>query len=411
MTVRTGWADQPLAADAATDAVKRLLAATSTRDNDVSRVIDALGAELAARVLLDEIVFRAELDDLASPAGETASVILDLAHRGNLLRALITVGPKGTEVYGEVARYAPAADELPAPVVRQELSEVAVALFGPAELTSAATRTIQWPGHEVVVPSPERLALPTIFYATVQRIVRALDRRDPVDLTELAVRCGTDKWGALHQYPRHYQRHFGPLRDRRLTILEIGIGGYHDPEQGGASLRMWRHYFPRAVIYGLDIVDKRPLDAPRVVTARGDQSKTEQLEEFARRHGPFDIVIDDGSHVSRDVLISFRALFPHLRPEGLYVIEDLHTSYWPEVFHGNDENLDDPRYTVGFLKTLVDGLHHEELLRPEAREPLPTDTQVTGLHLYHNLVVIEKGRNTEGSPVADLLREERAAQQ
>ncbi|MET8453074.1 hypothetical protein [Streptomyces sp. NPDC005209] len=404
MTTVTERVGRPNGAEASTEIIRRLLAATSTRDNDVAAVIDDLGAEETAHVLFDEIIFRSRLQEVVPlPDGRT-SLVLMLRHRERGQTATIAVGSKGLGVHDGSTEGTAPDGELPPPVVSQEMSEVAQALFGPRELVSAATRTIQWPGSEIIARSLGRVATPPSYYAVAQRVVRVLDRREPADLTELAVRCGTDKWGALHQYPQHYERHFAPLRDHRLTILEIGIGGYDDPEAGGASLRMWKHFFPRALIYGIDIVDKRPLDAPRLTTVTADQSSPEQLTAFAERHGPFDIVIDDGSHISQDVITTFRHLFPHVRPTGLYVIEDLHTAYWPGVFRGNDTDLSDPNYTVGFLKTLVDGLHHEEFLRSDAREPLATDPRIKGMHLYRNVAVIEKGPNAEGSPVADMLR-------
>ena len=70
-------------------------------------------------------------------------------------------------------------------------------------------------------------------------------------LTEIAARLRTDKWGG-HFYTPHYERHLGHLRRREFTLLEIGIGGY-DRKRGGASLKMWKRFFRRAQIVGLEI--------------------------------------------------------------------------------------------------------------------------------------------------------------
>lgn len=236
------------------------------------------------------------------------------------------------------------------------------------------------------------------------------------DLAGLALRFGSDKWGG-HWYTSHYERHLGGFRNHRVNLLEIGIGGYHEPDAGGASLRMWKHYFHRGSVYGLDVYDKSLLDEPRLTTLRGDQADPAMLADLARRYGPFDIVIDDGSHVSSHVITAFQALFPHVRPGGVYVIEDLHTSYWPE-WGGNGTDLSDPATSVGFLKTLVDGLHHRDRLHDGPYQPTYPDLTVTGLHLYHNLAFIEKGRNTEqanaawrprSDPMRDLPDPQRAA--
>jgi 8-demethyl-8-alpha-L-rhamnosyltetracenomycin-C 2'-O-methyltransferase len=356
-------------------------------------------------------MYRAAMDDLTNPQRESASVTMEFTHRGHCSAFTISVGPERVEVRGRPAPDSALSVGPPSPVISQDLSEAAAALFGPRESVSAATRSIRWPGPEVVFPAWfGRPGLPAVFYAVVQRVLQVLDREEPADLTGLAVRYGTDKWSALHRYTPHYQRHLGPLRDRRLTVLEIGIGGFGDPAAGGRSLRMWKHYFPRAIIYGMDIEDKRGVDEPRLVTIQADQSDPEELARVAARFGPFDIIVDDGSHISSHVITTFRALFPCLRPNGLYIIEDLCTSYWPEVFNGSDSDLNDPDTTVGFLKTFLDGLHHEEFLRPDVREPQPTDAQINAIHFYHNMTVMEKRPNNEGSVVADVFRAMRRSQ-
>ena len=83
------------------------------------------------------------------------------------------------------------------------------------------------------------------------------------NLRRLAQIYGSDKW-AVHWYCQHYERHFAGLRTKKLTLLEIGIGGYKDPHAGGRSLRMWRRYFPYAAIFGIDIYDKKPHDESRI---------------------------------------------------------------------------------------------------------------------------------------------------
>ncbi|AGL18610.1 class I SAM-dependent methyltransferase [Actinoplanes sp. N902-109] len=390
----------PRDAARATAVVARLLAATAAGDDDVAAVIDDLGAGEVADVVLAELLFRACVEDLVPAAGaDGASVTVVFSHRGHDFSTSVAVTAGGVRVVpGELG----APHENPA--LTQELSEAVRALYGPLADVSATTRRIRWPGPEVVFPTPQRPSLPTVFYAVVQRLVQVLDRREPADLTELAVRYGTDKWGAMHQYPRRYETHFSRLRDRRLRILEIGVGGFDDPAAGGGSLRMWKRYFPRALVHGFDILDKSPLAEPRLTVIRGDQSDPADLAGVVRRHGPFDIVIDDGSHRPEHVLASFNALFPHVKPDGLYVIEDLMACYWPVPFGGSDVDLNDPGFTVGFLKSLLDGLHHEEFLRPDARVALPTDALISAVHVYHNLAVIEKGANADGSLVASMLR-------
>jgi len=393
---------QASGAAADTAVVRELLDATAHHGGDVRGTIDRIGVERTVEVVLDEIVFRACPGDFTLVGGEPADVTLRLRHGGRAVSRTISVGPAGVTVGTD-----PCAD-LPGPVIQQDLAEVAVALYGPDELRTTATRSIEWPGPEIVFPTPDRPFLPTVYYALPQRVYQVLDREEPADLAELSVRYGTDKWGAMHRYPRDYERHFAPRRGHRLSVLEIGIGGWDAPDQGGGSLRVWKRFFPRALVHGVDIVDKHLVDEARMTTIQADQSRTDQLQEIVERYGPFDIVIDDGSHVPAHVVGTFGVLFPHVRPGGLYVIEDLMTSYWPEVFSGTDDDLDNPAFTIGLLKSMLDGLHHQELLRPEVRAALPSDTAISGVHVYHNLAVLEKAPNNDQSMVADMMRAGRA---
>jgi hypothetical protein len=211
------------------------------------------------------------------------------------------------------------------------------------------------------------------------------------DLPLLARICKTDKWG-VHRYALHYQVHFERLRRRPLNILEIGVGGYENPQRGGDSLRMWKAFFPRGRIFGIDKYDKSIHDEPRIRTFRGSQDDPRFLEEVARTIGRLDVVIDDGSHVNSHVVTTFNVLFPRLAADGIYVIEDLQTAYWPD--YGGSEDPSDESTSIAMVKRLVDGLNWEEFAhRPEA----PFDRLITAVHLYHNLVFIDKGHNEEGS--------------
>lgn len=220
------------------------------------------------------------------------------------------------------------------------------------------------------------------------------------DLTTIADRTGTDKWG-VHYYTPHYHRHLAHLRDESFVLLEIGVGGYARDGQGGASLRMWKRYFQQAQIVGLDIEDKSFLDRPRITTVPADQTDPTALRDVLDRFGVPLVVIDDGSHRPADILATFEILFPLLPDGAFYAIEDTQTSYWPEF--GGQEDPTAPGTTMAFVKALVDGLNHEEFLTP-SYEPTYTDRHVRAVHCYHNLVILEKGDNLEGSNKRKVLR-------
>ena len=92
---------------------------------------------------------------------------------------------------------------------------------------------------------------------------------------------------------------------------------------------MLSHYLgPAAQIVGVDIDESARTGAGRHVVEIGDQEDPAFLSSVAERHGPFDIVIDDGGHTMRQQIRSVETLFPLLADGGVYIVEDCHTSYW-----------------------------------------------------------------------------------
>jgi len=233
----------------------------------------------------------------------------------------------------------------------------------------------------------------------VARATTELEKRS-ADLTWLGKHFKTDKAGT-HHYTQHYQRHFSHLRDREINLLEIGIGGYSREKAGGASLRMWKHFFPKGRIHGLDIEDKSFVEEDRIKAYCGSQDDPELLRRIASEVGRLDIVIDDGSHVPEHILKTFEILFPLLADDGIYVVEDTQTSYWPEW--GGHEDPENPGTSMAMLKRLTDGLNHVEFVT-EPYEPTYTDRRVVGVHFYHNLVFIQKGVNDEGTRKRAILK-------
>jgi hypothetical protein len=183
------------------------------------------------------------------------------------------------------------------------------------------------------------------------------------------------------------------LRYKKLNILEIGIGGDQNPNGGGASLRMWREYFPNSRIYGIDIFPKKIHDEKRIKTFQGSQVDLEFLEKVVNEIGKIDIIIDDGSHINEHVITSFNFLYPKLDAHGIYVIEDTQTSYW-KSYGGNNQDFNSPETIMGFFKSLVDGLNYKEFKLPNY-QPKEYDKTIVYLGFYHNLIVIQKGDNQE----------------
>lgn len=199
-------------------------------------------------------------------------------------------------------------------------------------------------------------------------------------LAELAIKHGTDKHGH-HDYCRHYQQMFQPFRNEPISLLEIGIGGEEKLDVGGHSLRMWAEFFPHAKIYGVDIYDKSFCDTGRIKTFVADQSDSEAMIPIMRGTDP-DIFIDDGNHRSPYTIATFGICWPLLKPGGIYVIEDIHASYW--VDHGFDGGLENPKAIMNQMKYLIDSLnHHESGI---------TDVDIDSMHFYKELLILTKKR-------------------
>lgn len=149
------------------------------------------------------------------------------------------------------------------------------------------------------------------------------------------------------------------------------------------------------MIYGLDIYDKKALEEKRIRIFQGDQNDTSFLKAVATKIGRLDVIIDDGSHVNEHAIKTFETLFPLLDEDGIYVVEDTQTSYWPG-FGGTSNDLNYPKTIMNYFKGLADSLNNQEFIKP-GYVPSYFDQHIVALHFYHNLIFIFKGNNNEGS--------------
>lgn len=179
-----------------------------------------------------------------------------------------------------------------------------------------------------------------------------------------------------------YHRHFAPFRGRPITVVEFGV--FH-----GGSLQMWRDYFgPQAHIIGVDI-DPRcaELTGPGIDVVIGDQADPEFLRSLVAKVGPVDVLIEDGGHTMEQQLTTLREMWPAIRDGGVYLVEDLHTSYWGEYGGGYRRQ----GTFIEYAKTLVDSLHAWHS-RDEGSFTVDDYTRtVTGMHFYDSILVLDKG--------------------
>lgn len=222
-------------------------------------------------------------------------------------------------------------------------------------------------------------------------------------LWEISTRYNCDKF-SRHHFDPIYERHFSDIRDKKLRILEIGIGG-ESYEEGGESLKIWAEYFGNSHIYGIDIYDKEFLNSQRITTFVCDQSDQAALRKLVLENGPFDVIIDDGSHVSNKTLLSLFTLFGLLKPGGLYVIEDIQTAYWPQ-YGGTSLMGAFKETTMTWIKTMLDCVNGCEILWPN-HPALKSGFQADEVHTYHNIAIIKKATSAATSKVLnDNLRVE-----
>ena len=159
----------------------------------------------------------------------------------------------------------------------------------------------------------------------------------------------SDKW---ELYLQEYDRLLLPYRDLPIALLEIGI-------QNGGSLEIWSRYFKNArKLVGCDIntaCNRLIFEDPRISVVVGNAVDFQIYESIRKEAGNFDLIIDDGSHTSSDIIKAFARYFPLLNDDGLFVAEDLHCSYWEDYEGG----LYDPYSSVSFFKALADIVNYE----------------------------------------------------
>ncbi len=186
------------------------------------------------------------------------------------------------------------------------------------------------------------------------------------------------KW--THYFPV-YERHFSRYVNRPVTFWEIGVGE-------GGSLQLWLQYLgPYAQIVGLDVVDKRNLEEHQIAIRTGNQSDPAFLEAVIDEFGTPDVVLDDGSHQMSDLEATFRYLYPRISCVGVYMVEDLHTSYWPEYGGG----LRKPGSFVEKAKALIDELNADHC--GDALAPTDFTATTLSIHFYDSVAVFERGRH------------------
>ena len=143
-------------------------------------------------------------------------------------------------------------------------------------------------------------------------------------LDQLAIAADTDKSSKRHDYMRFYEHLLTPYKDKSFSMLELGVGL---PSRRAPSLRTWKAFFPKARIVGVDIKGiSKTFEEDRIHIEIGDAAKPRFLKRVFRTYQP-SVILDDASHFWSHQIIGFQTLFPLLPPGGVYIVEDVHTSF------------------------------------------------------------------------------------
>jgi hypothetical protein len=220
-----------------------------------------------------------------------------------------------------------------------------------------------------------------------QKISLSLDTTSPRDfepdssalalcssLTDFADAYGSDKGSIKHNYTRWYEHYLAHLKREFFSLAEIGVAC-------GASLKMWSTYFPNATIDGFDIRPETEVLAagyPNINITVSDCTKA-QFEKF------YDVIIDDGSHVSADILDAFNLQFSRLKPGGFYFIEDTFCTFNPRYPALLPFDVPKERFDRTWYITLVDALLRDLDSNPKS--------VIESINFHPQLAVIRRKRD------------------
>jgi hypothetical protein len=220
--------------------------------------------------------------------------------------------------------------------------------------------------------------------------------------TEILIASGSDKF-LRHHYERYYENWLRNFRYKpKMKILEIGA-------EAGRSLKLWSDYFsyPQKILglaYGStsDGVEERSSSLKAVSVYRGDQSKKETMD-YLIGQGPWDIIIDDGSHVPSHMIFSLFSLWSSIKAGGLYIIEDLETNYWPDGapiygYRLNNTGIGaGPEYSVVSKIQQIQHVLTRRIIGAADLSVMPGDDEICAIEWGMNCVAIKKCSEKEAT--------------
>jgi hypothetical protein len=217
-------------------------------------------------------------------------------------------------------------------------------------------------------------------------------------LDQIAKLYGTDKSSEIHNYCTYYEKYLPFDREDPIKILEIGVWN-------GNSLLTWKDYYPNSIVVGIDIMNqclRYTNPSKNIWIEIGSQNDINFLRSVVDKWGSFDMILDDGSHMNEDVIISFNYLIDYVKNSGVYIVEDSCCSYWPEYNGGFRKESS----SVEHFKRMIDDVNFNGQLRenfklPHARREdylinqsirknLNIRTDIESINFLNSLIIITK---------------------
>ena len=191
----------------------------------------------------------------------------------------------------------------------------------------------------------------------------------------------------LHKWDHYieiYDTYLNRFRNTEIVFLEIGVAH-------GGSLEMWREYFgEKAIIIGVDVNPEcKKFEEGNTKIFIGSQDDRKFLESIKKEISYVDVLLDDGGHTMKQQTVTFDTLFDFVKDDGLYICEDLHTSYWNSYSGGYKRKSS----FIEISKNFIDYLHGWHAMASDKNKMFNHLTEsMYGLHYYDSILVIEKRR-------------------
>ena len=202
----------------------------------------------------------------------------------------------------------------------------------------------------------------------------------PMTLDQIGIQHGTDKASGHHNYLATYDQYLEPRRGSLKTIMEIGV-------QTGASLKLWRDYFPKANVLGIDCDPAcGELKLGERITVIIEDAASREFWSGLNKLCVFEIIIDDGSHELAQTKVALEYAWPLVAPGGLYIIEDLHSIFHPKYCQPGVNAEQDERWSL-FTNRIQNMSEGAPALCGNADQ---SQCSIRFMHFYRSLLIIGK---------------------